>query len=365
MLLSLLFYKRHREDVVRKLRRSQAIVHALARQSQEQDIVKRERWTEADLDNLPSEEPDVFDRKSGRLLENEANFLNVVAKVLSAFANSGGGALILGVQDDGIPDGVPSYKGKTSMKDWIEQKVPNLLDYPLSDLRVHTVAKSSPSRIPADREVIVIDVSDSAAAPHQSTRDHIYYHRVGGRSEPARHFYLELLRQRLTNPSLSFKLIDAALLTAEEYGEGIFVVIVLKIEVTNVGRVAAYNWQLNARASTHLGVETENLLENFYFSNFPISLPPRVTGVRFDRTILPGCEFIEEHTIGLQLRPTDHTIAAVRDDLHRMLKGLQIFYRLATEASPGEWIPIILTGVTDLETLVAAIRQSCLGFFNI
>jgi hypothetical protein len=47
------------------------------------NIVKRERWTEAELEDLPTEEPDVFDRKSGRLFEDQAKFLDSVAKALS------------------------------------------------------------------------------------------------------------------------------------------------------------------------------------------------------------------------------------------------------------------------------------------
>jgi hypothetical protein len=38
--------------------------------------VKRERWTEADVDNLPAGEHDDFDRKSGRLLGNQDEFLS-------------------------------------------------------------------------------------------------------------------------------------------------------------------------------------------------------------------------------------------------------------------------------------------------
>jgi predicted HTH transcriptional regulator len=114
---------------------------------------------------------------------------------LSAFANSGGGSLILGVEDDGFLTGLPSHVGKTAVRDWVEQKIPSLLDYPLSDFRVHTASKASPSKIPEGREVVVIDVGDSALAPHQSKRDHIYYQRAGGRSIPAPHFYIELLRQ--------------------------------------------------------------------------------------------------------------------------------------------------------------------------
>lgn len=88
-----------------------------------------------------------FDRKAGQLFEtSQDNFLNSIAKALSAFANSGGGSLILGIKDDGLPDGLRPFVGRTAMRDWIEQKIPHLLDYPLSDFRVHTVTKSDVSR---------------------------------------------------------------------------------------------------------------------------------------------------------------------------------------------------------------------------
>ncbi len=100
----------------RSLRSTQMVDYALARQRPELNIVKREKWTEADLAELPAEEPDVFDRKSGELFANQGNFLDAVAKALSAFANSRGGSLILGVKDDGTPDGIPPLVGQTAMR---------------------------------------------------------------------------------------------------------------------------------------------------------------------------------------------------------------------------------------------------------
>jgi hypothetical protein len=173
---------------VQRLRSIRSVDYTLSRQREELNIVKRERWTEAELEDLPTEEPDVFDRKSGRLFEDQAKFLDSVAKALSAFANSGGGSLIIGMDDNGAPDGLPAAVGQAAMRDWIEQKIPHLLDYPISDFRVHTVIKSDPSRIPADKEVIVIDVGDSAAAPHQNKRDKIYYRREGGAISPCSPF---------------------------------------------------------------------------------------------------------------------------------------------------------------------------------
>lgn len=164
-------------------------------------IVKRERWAEDDVSALPAGEHDYFDRKSGALLADR-DFEEKLAKVLSAFANSGGGHLVLGVKNDGTFDGVPQiHKGRQSTREWLEQVIPNRLSYPLQDFRVHEVEPSTPSAIPAGKVLIVIDVGDSNLAPHQSIFTYIYYHRVGGHSKPAPHFYLETLRGRGRYPS--------------------------------------------------------------------------------------------------------------------------------------------------------------------
>jgi Putative DNA-binding domain len=122
----------HRARRPRSTRLGQYVID---RQSEGLNLVKREKWIESELDDLPAEEPENFDRKAGRLFDDKDAFLTSVAKALSAFANSGGGSLILGVHDDGTPDGLPSAVGRAKMRDWIEQKIPNLLDYPLSDFR--------------------------------------------------------------------------------------------------------------------------------------------------------------------------------------------------------------------------------------
>jgi Putative DNA-binding domain len=341
--------------------------YILARQCRGLSVVKRERWSERDLTDLPAEEPDKFDRKAGRLFDDQAAFLNSVAKALSAFANSGGGSLILGVEDDGTPDGLPMVIGRTAMRDWIEQKIPHVLDYPLSDFRVHTVIKDGPSRIPAERAVIVIDVGDSAAAPHQSKRDHIYYHRVGGRSVPAPHFYLELLRQRLTNPALEFSLSVIELVDASEHDDGIFVETKLVFEIKNVGRVASYNWNLVVREMNNTREDVFPMRKDDYYFNtaaYPVK-KARSSGIPINTTILPGCEYIERRDFGFQLRSVQHTINAVCEDLKALLAGTTLFYRLAAETSPGELVSIELSTRLDVKALEAAVRTKCLGFYNI
>jgi hypothetical protein len=86
-----------------------------------------------------------------------------------------------------------TYKSSIRTKDWVEQKIPRLLNYPLQDFRVHEVVPSVPTSIPAGRVVLVIDVGDSPLAPHQTANKRLYYYRPGGRSELAPHFFLDLL----------------------------------------------------------------------------------------------------------------------------------------------------------------------------
>lgn len=162
--------------------------------------MKKERWTEVELLTLPAGEHDYFERKGGDLL-SDSGHREKIAQALSAFANSGGGHLIIGVKNDLTIDGIPEMLGRTPIRDWFEQFIPNLLNYPLQDFRVHEVERDAQSTIFSGRVVVIIDVGDSALAPHQSESNKVYYHRAGGRSEPAPHHYLRLLWGREAYPS--------------------------------------------------------------------------------------------------------------------------------------------------------------------
>jgi hypothetical protein len=204
--------------------------------------VKRERWTELDVLALPSGEHDYFDRKSGALLVAKEFRLDM-AKALSAFANSGGGHLVLGVRDDGTLDGVPAIaKGRTTTREWLEQTIPHMLNYPLEDFRVHEVESGTPSSIPTGKVVIVVDVGDSVIAPHQAADTRLYYYRERGHSKPASHFYLETLRNRLVNPVLKAALERIEFATAFAYENGIFIETRVHFRITNIGRTAVYKW---------------------------------------------------------------------------------------------------------------------------
>ena len=100
--------------------RARASASAIERQAIGLNVVKRTNWSEAELDALPTGEHDYFERKSGQLFGDTGELLGALAKGISAMANSGGGHIILGVSDSGVPDGVPQLQGPAPVRDWLD-----------------------------------------------------------------------------------------------------------------------------------------------------------------------------------------------------------------------------------------------------
>lgn len=338
--------------------RTASPVTAMLRQEKLLSGVKRERWTEADVLALPTGEHDYFDRKSGSLI-GDPDFRKGMAKIASALANSGGGHLVLGVKDDRSFDGVPlMYSAQTRTRDWLEQTIPRLLDYPLEDFRVHEVEPAMPSAIPSRRTLLVVDVGDSVLAPHQSAVTKTYYYRVAGRSEPAPHFYLETLRNRLTYPSLKPELVGVSVVTAYRHEAGVFVETKLQFRIMNVGRVAAYKWALVF--DQLLSVASERMGDyKMAFREFPRGSRGRDSGIRIDDTILPGLWLSEDRDCGFLLRPASFDRSDVLAELETMLpREMGVGYRAVSEVSRGEARETKLRSVCDPAEWVEAIMAS-------
>lgn len=217
------------------------------------------------------------------------------------------------------------------------------------------------SRIPPGKPVIVIDIGDSALAPHQcvhgggDARKYTYYYRQAGRSEPAPHFYLELLRQRLVSPVLEATLARVLPVKAARVSEGVFLVTRLRFLVRNCGRVAAYKWQLQV---TEMAGHPDGRVGDYRFrvGDYPSGWGMS-GGIRVDDTILPGCALDEDKDLGVLLHPSVLSAESVKVELETLILPLNLGYRLATETSPGKLEHIELRNVADVEALTAFILQ--------
>jgi hypothetical protein len=226
---------------------------------------------------------------------------------------------------------------------------------------VHEVEAARESLIPAGKIVIVIDVGDSALAPHQSQRDKFYYHRVAGTSAPAPHFYLDLLRQRLASPALEFGLNEVSVSNACAHDTGIFVQLKLAFWIRNTGRVAAYRWRLRLnKAVSRREIVNKTRSRDFFLDRrlFPVS-PSGKDNYPMDVTILPGDIMGDTLTMGVLLRPTALTKPSVMSEISDMIGGLVINCQFATETSPGVPLDISLADSSDLERLFLGIVERC------
>lgn len=148
------------------------------------------------LITMPQDEDDRWEVKSAALLDpsKKSELKKEIGKQVSAFANSGGGYLVLGVNNDRQLEPCEQRVGRQPMKDYLSTMVEQSVEYPIRHFRIHRVPFTGDS----SKSVFVVAIEDSPAAPHQAKEERTYYYRIDGHSMPAPHFHVELLRNRIT-----------------------------------------------------------------------------------------------------------------------------------------------------------------------
>ncbi|WP_269538126.1 AlbA family DNA-binding domain-containing protein [Cerasicoccus fimbriatus] len=173
-----------------------------------------EVMTEADIDNLTEGESNSLEFKGSRLFERSIDDIcKALAKAVSAFANTGGGRLILGVHDGNktgdrfIDGGIPLDFKRPNTFEWLNNQISALVDPPLQDFSIQVIErKDETSKIEPGRAVIVIDIGDSEQAPHQSTKDLLFYGRLGGKSQPLSHRFIMDIANRRKHPVIDVRI---------------------------------------------------------------------------------------------------------------------------------------------------------------
>lgn len=157
-----------------------------------------EDWTEEDLLEIPPTETDEYEYKSSliRASQHYRNDLSSkLTKTASALWNTGGGILLVGVDDNGKVDGgIPYMMGKQKLRDWVDM-ILNAVS-PVGPYTVRTIKPDNPeSKIEEEMVVLVIAFGESYDLPHMAP-DNRYYVRAGAHSNPASHYLVEAIRAR-------------------------------------------------------------------------------------------------------------------------------------------------------------------------
>lgn len=162
-----------------------------------------DQWTEADLqDQLAGEgESDEYEFKSSKI--SDRDLMKEIQVAASAFWNSGGGVLVVGVNDAGhIDGGISDMVGRQRLRDWVDRVLSRV--EPQGPYLVRLVYGEPPrTAIQPGHVVLIVAYGESNNAPHMAP-DKRYYVRAGAHSDPAGHFLVEAIRarRRLQKPVL-------------------------------------------------------------------------------------------------------------------------------------------------------------------
>lgn len=308
--------------------------------------MKRDKWTIDDLPSPATPEDDRFDRK--QFSSDEQELKASLAKALSAFANSGGGHIFLGISDDGALHGVPAkMKGRQSAKDWVENLVYASLEPPLQAFRVHEIDIPIAPDEATDRQIIVIDVADSEQAPHQVAKSGTYFHRASGKSIPAPDFYLRLLSGRRTRPRIEIGAPRVYLLAVSALPHGTSVSCAIETRVKNIGDFAARNlmvrWSVLNDAPLSVSLEIES---------WPDQIQSEFDSLMGRKLVLPGSTVTIVRPLSISLPSSITRLAAELPRLldHRALVG-DLRYRSVSEVHVGDVQEVELESIISLSRL--------------
>ena len=147
-------------------------------------------------EDLPEQESEQIEFKSSATGWNALKKKIHVAA--SAFWNSGGGTLYIGLNDEGKVDGgIEPYVGSQKLGDWVDQLLHEV--QPTGDYKTWTINSVPPEAGALNDECVVLAIEflRSSNPPHMSS-DHRFYIRAGAHSAPASQFILDALIAKRT-----------------------------------------------------------------------------------------------------------------------------------------------------------------------
>jgi hypothetical protein len=261
-------------------------------------------WTEDMIISLGQDEYDFQEFKASPYLADEnginSNFTILLSKQVSAFANGGGGRIVIGLDDEGKVDGGVSTTLKGGgTRAWLEDVISDLVTPKLRNFNVFEVTPTrSESAILAGSAVYVISINESPDAPHQAM-DKRYYLRIAGKSRPMGHVHIQDVFRRTRNPRVELSRLSPygvpELDTTDPRGERVFVQ--LHLYVQNNGQ----------RLARHVGAE--------------ILLPREFVGREVKRRTLNGGE--------LDYTQTPSKISFFRYHPNPIFPGQELFFMRA------------------------------------
>lgn len=166
------------------------------------DFFEKTEYTENDLRYLietQAEESTYLDFKAAGALEKTNEKRAEIAKDVSAFANSDGGIIIYGINEENhVASNFSFIDGNEYTKEWIERVINDGIQRRITGIHIF------PIRVNGDikQTVYVVKIPRSANSPHMCVKRHVYYRRYNFESVPMEEYEVRDSFHRNTTPDL-------------------------------------------------------------------------------------------------------------------------------------------------------------------
>jgi hypothetical protein len=219
--------------------------------------MKLENWTFQnilDLINQSIQESIHLDYKRSEALHNSDSKKEEIAKDVSAFANSDGGTIVYGIDEENhVPTRIDAgIDFDLFSKEWVENVITSRISPRIANLRIFPfcIPDSSPARY-----ILVLSIPKSEFAPHMSS-DKRYYKRYNFKSMPMEHYEVEDVRNRIKYPNLkiSASIMPPAVVLNPDLLQMRFV-----LSVTNLSETPAEYYSIEALVKSDFSVECAEL----------------------------------------------------------------------------------------------------------
>jgi hypothetical protein len=151
--------------------------------------------------HFPPAEDDEFEFKSS--LATDRQIIEKLNLAASAFANTGGGCFLWGVDKTGNADGgVEPRIRRQELRDWFDQIIHRVDPAPKYEVRTYT-DKEGRGSLESGKVIAALAFPQSVAGPHMAA-DKKYYIRAGAHTVEAGHFIVEAIwaRRQIGRPIL-------------------------------------------------------------------------------------------------------------------------------------------------------------------
>lgn len=169
-----------------------------------ESFYNKKEYTVEDLNSLISngiEESINLDYKSAKSLDKSDRKKTEIAKDISAFANSDGGIIIYGINEENHkPKDLSFVDGNLLNKEWLENIIDGNIQQRISGIEIFPIRINNL----IEQTIYIVKIPSSIDAPHMSS-DKKFYRRFNFKSVPMEEYETRLLYNRSNKAEVIYK----------------------------------------------------------------------------------------------------------------------------------------------------------------